>query len=90
MLVKTSAACAWAADSPRGAADWNGQGEVVSGIVVMRHGENALDVIERVEERIDELRRTLPEGVEIVPVYDRSRPHRARDRHAQRTRSSRR
>jgi Cu(I)/Ag(I) efflux system membrane protein CusA/SilA len=54
----------------RGAADWNGEGEVVSGIVVMRHGENALDVIERVERRIDEL--ALPDGVEIVPVYDRS------------------
>lgn len=57
-------------DIRRGAADWNGEGEVVSGIVVMRYGENALDVIERVEERIAELR--LPEGVEIRPVYDRS------------------
>lgn len=54
----------------RGAADWNGEGEVVSGIIVMRYGENALDVIERVEKRIAELR--LPEGVEIRPVYDRS------------------
>src|SRR5690606_12146887 len=56
-------------DIRRGAADWNGEGEVVSGIVVMRYGENALDVIERVEERIAELR--LPEGVEIRPAYDR-------------------
>ncbi len=56
----------------RGAADWNGEGEVVSGIVVMRYGENALDVIERVEERIDELSDSLPQGVEIRPVYDRS------------------
>jgi Cu(I)/Ag(I) efflux system membrane protein CusA/SilA len=56
----------------RGAADWNGEGEVVSGIVVMRHGENALEVIERVEARLHEIRGSLPEGVEIVPVYDRS------------------
>ncbi|NUP13628.1 MAG: efflux RND transporter permease subunit [Polyangiaceae bacterium] len=56
----------------RGAADWNGEGEVVSGIVVMRYGENALDVIERVEKRIQEIRTSLPPGVEIVAVYDRS------------------
>jgi Cu(I)/Ag(I) efflux system membrane protein CusA/SilA len=56
----------------RGAAELNGEGLTVGGIVVMRHGGNALDVIERVERRIDELEGTLPEGVEIVPVYDRS------------------
>jgi copper/silver efflux system protein len=56
----------------RGAADLDGRGEVVSGIVVARHGENALLVVERVEERIRELSRTLPPGVEIRPVYDRS------------------
>ncbi len=56
----------------RGAADWNGQGEVVSGIVVMRYGENALDVIHRVEERIAELSPTLPPGVEIRPAYSRA------------------
>ncbi len=56
----------------RGAADWNGEGEVVSGIVVVRYGENALDVIGRVKKRIDELRPTLPEGVEIEVAYDRS------------------
>ena len=54
----------------RGAADWNGEGEATGGIVVMRMGENALDVIERLEARISEL--TLPEGVRIVPTYDRS------------------
>lgn len=54
----------------RGAADWNGEGEATGGIVVMRMGENALDVIERLEARIAEL--TLPEGVRIVPTYDRS------------------
>ena len=56
----------------RGQADLNGEGITVGGIVVMRYGENALEVIERVEERIEVLRASLPEGVGIVPVYDRS------------------
>lgn len=56
----------------RGAADFDGLGEAVGGIVVMRHGENALDVIERVEAKLRELEPTLPDGVEVVPVYDRS------------------
>ncbi|MCC7536783.1 MAG: efflux RND transporter permease subunit, partial [Deltaproteobacteria bacterium] len=54
----------------RGAADWNGRGEAVGGIVVMRIGENALDVIEGVRAQIAEL--ALPPGVRIVPTYDRS------------------
>lgn len=56
----------------RGQADLNGEGITVGGIVVMRYGENALDVIDRVKERIEVLKTSLPEGVEIVPVYDRS------------------
>jgi Cu(I)/Ag(I) efflux system membrane protein CusA/SilA len=56
----------------RGAAELNGEGLAVGGIVVMRYGENALDVIERVKRRIAEIEPGLPEGVEIVPVYDRS------------------
>jgi len=56
----------------RGLVDLDGQGEVVGGIVVMRYGENALTVIERVKEKLEELEPSLPEGVEIVPVYDRS------------------
>ena len=56
----------------RGAVDWNGTGDVVSGIVVMRYGENALDVIGRVEARLSEIRDSLPEGVEIRPVYSRA------------------
>jgi Cu(I)/Ag(I) efflux system membrane protein CusA/SilA len=56
----------------RGAADWNGRGEVVGGIVIMRFGENARTTIERVKERLAEVQRGLPEGVRIVPVYDRS------------------
>lgn len=60
------------AEQRRGAADWMGLGETVSGIVVMRHGENARDVIQRVEARLAELAPALPDGVELVEVYDRS------------------
>jgi Cu(I)/Ag(I) efflux system membrane protein CusA/SilA len=56
----------------RGVADLDGNGEVVSGVVVMRQGENALDVIDRVKAKLDEVRPGLPAGVKIVPVYDRS------------------
>jgi Cu(I)/Ag(I) efflux system membrane protein CusA/SilA len=56
----------------RGVVDLDGTGEVVGGIIVMRYGENALNVIERVKAKLAELRPSLPEGVEIVPVYDRS------------------
>ncbi len=55
-----------------GVSELDGEGEAVGGIVVMRIGENALTVIERVKERLAELTQSLPEGVEIVPVYDRS------------------
>src|SRR5688572_17510779 len=56
----------------RGVADLDGQGEVVGAIVVMRSGENALNVIERVKAKLAELRPSLPAGVEVIPVYDRS------------------
>ena len=56
----------------RGVTDGNGQGEVVSGIVIMRYGENALNVIERVKRKLEEIKPGLPEGVEIVTAYDRS------------------
>ncbi|MGH8176934.1 MAG: efflux RND transporter permease subunit [Steroidobacter sp.] len=56
----------------RGQAELDGQGVAVGGIVVMRYGENALKVIERVKERIAEIEPGLPEGVELVAVYDRS------------------
>jgi len=56
----------------RGQAELNGEGITVGGIVVMRYGENALEVIDRVKERIESLETSLPAGVEIVPVYDRS------------------
>ena len=59
-------------DYRRGIADLDGKGDVVSGIVVMRQGQNALDVIERVKKKIREIEPGLPAGVRIVPVYDRS------------------
>jgi Cu(I)/Ag(I) efflux system membrane protein CusA/SilA len=56
----------------RGVSDFDGQGDTVGGIVVMRHGENALNVIGRVKARVAELQPSLPKGVEIVTTYDRS------------------
>ncbi|MEW6331504.1 MAG: CusA/CzcA family heavy metal efflux RND transporter [Pseudomonadota bacterium] len=56
----------------RGIADLDGEGEVTGGIIVMRHGENALATINAVKARIEALKGSLPQGVEIVPVYDRS------------------
>jgi Cu(I)/Ag(I) efflux system membrane protein CusA/SilA len=59
-------------DLRRGITDLNGAGEVVSGVVVMRSGENALEVISRVKARLKEIEPSLPPGVKIVPIYDRS------------------
>ncbi|MFD2231797.1 efflux RND transporter permease subunit [Alkalimarinus sediminis] len=56
----------------RGVAELNGEGEVVGGIVVMRFGENAQTTIEGVKAKLEELKRGLPDGVEIIPTYDRS------------------
>ncbi len=56
----------------RGLAELNGEGEVVGGIVVVRSGANVHDVVGRVKARLEELQAGLPEGVEVVPVYDRT------------------
>lgn len=56
----------------RGVAELNGEGEVVGGVVVMRFGENAQKTIAGVKEKLEELKRGLPDGVEVVTVYDRS------------------
>ena len=56
----------------RGIAELNGEGEVAGGVVVMRFGENAQKTIERVKAKLESLKKGLPDGVEIVPVYDRS------------------
>jgi Cu(I)/Ag(I) efflux system membrane protein CusA/SilA len=59
-------------DMRRGVTDLDGTGEVVSGIIVMRQGQNALDVIERVKAKIREIEPGMPPGVELIPIYDRS------------------
>lgn len=59
-------------DLRRGLADLDGHGDVVGGIVIMRQGENALNVIERVKAKIETLKQGLPEGVEVITTYDRS------------------
>jgi copper/silver efflux system protein len=59
-------------DIREGAAEWNGEGEAVGGIIVMRQGQNALNVIEGVKRKLADLAPSLPQGVEIMPGYDRS------------------
>jgi len=59
-------------DIRRGLAELNGEGETVGGIVVMRYGENALNVIKNVKKKIEQIKPSLPEGVKIVTTYDRS------------------
>lgn len=61
-----------APDERRGVTELNGQGEVAAGIVVARSGENALDVIEQVKQKLAQLQLSLPKGVEVVTTYDRS------------------
>ncbi|WP_028022201.1 efflux RND transporter permease subunit [Enterovibrio calviensis] len=56
----------------RGISEFNGEGEAVGGVIVMRFGENASEVIDNVKNKLNELQRSLPEGVEIVATYDRS------------------
>src|SRR5207237_3511734 len=60
------------ADIRRGVAELDGKGETVGGIVVMRYGENALNVIDGIKNKIEQIKSSLPEGVRIVPTYDRS------------------
>lgn len=59
-------------DIRRGVAELDGRGEVVGGIIVMRYGENALNIIDAVKKKIEDIKPSLPGGVRIVPVYDRS------------------
>lgn len=56
----------------RGISEFNGEGEAVAGVIVMRFGENASEVIHNVKQKIDQLKRSLPPGVEIIATYDRS------------------
>ena len=72
VLVSNVAKVELGPDIRRGVTDLNGEGDTVGGVVVMRHGENALAVIDRVKTKLKELQSSLPEGVRVVPVYDRS------------------
>lgn len=72
LLLKNVADISIGPQMRRGIAELNGEGEVVGGIVVMRFGENAQKTIDGVKEKLAQLKRSLPEGVEVVTVYDRS------------------
>src|ERR1022692_82392 len=72
VLIRDLGTVSFGPDVRRGAADWQGQGETVGGIVVMRYGMNALNVIDGVKARLKEIAPSLPPGVEIVTGYDRS------------------
>ncbi|MBM7356523.1 efflux RND transporter permease subunit [Lelliottia amnigena] len=73
VLLKDVATVGLGPEIRRGVAELNGEGEVVGGVVVMRYGQNALETLHAVKEKLSALQKTLPEGVEIVPVYDRSK-----------------
>ncbi|MCQ4191080.1 efflux RND transporter permease subunit [Methylocystis suflitae] len=72
ILVRDLGTVSFGPDIRRGVAEWNGEGETVGGIVVMRHGLNALDVISGVKKKLAAIAASLPPGVEIVSGYDRS------------------
>jgi Cu(I)/Ag(I) efflux system membrane protein CusA/SilA len=72
ILLRDVATVRLGPDMRRGLAELNGQGEVAGGIVVMRFGENALNVIERVKAKLKEIEPSMPKGVKVVTVYDRS------------------
>ncbi|MHC1727484.1 MAG: efflux RND transporter permease subunit [Syntrophobacteraceae bacterium] len=72
VLVKHLGKVAFGPDIRRGVADLDGQGETVGGIVIMRFGENAMTVIERVKAKMAEIEASLPRGVKVITVYDRS------------------
>ena len=72
ILIKNIADVHLGPELRRGLADWNGEGETVGGIIVMRYGENALKTIHAVKQKLEELKKGLPEGVTIKTAYDRS------------------
>ena len=72
VLLRDVATIALGPQLRRGVSDLDGEGDAVGAIVIMRHGENALDVIARVKQKIEDLKPSLPEGVEVIPTYDRS------------------
>jgi copper/silver efflux system protein len=72
VLIRDLGVVSLGPDLREGAAEWNGDGETVGGIVVMRYGQNALTVIDGVKQKLGRIKKTLPRGVEIVAGYDRS------------------
>ncbi|MEO8504594.1 MAG: CusA/CzcA family heavy metal efflux RND transporter [Acidobacteriota bacterium] len=72
ILLRDVARVALGPELRRGVADLDGNGDTVGGVVILRHGENALSVIRKVHEKLEELKPSLPKGVEIVTTYDRS------------------
>ena len=72
ILIKNIASVSLGPDIRRGVAELDGKGDCVGGIVVMRHGESALEVIKRVKEKLKEIEPALPKGVKIVTAYDRT------------------
>ena len=72
LLVKDVASVRFGPDIRRGLLEWNGEGEAVGAVVVTRYGENALDVIGRIKKKIEELKPSFPDGVELTIAYDRS------------------
>jgi len=72
VLIRDLGVVSLGPDLREGAAEWNGDGETVGGIVVMRYGQNALTVIDGVKQKLAQIQKTLPQGVEIVSGYDRS------------------
>ena len=72
VLIKDLGVVSFGPDIREGIAEWNGEGEAVGGIVVMRYGSNALKVIDGVKQRLAQIRRSLPQGVEVLSAYDRS------------------
>ncbi len=72
VLIKDLGTVSFGPDIREGVAEWNGEGETVGGIVVMRYGLNALNVINGMKKKLAEIKRSLPPGVEIVAGYDRA------------------
>jgi len=72
VLIRDLGTVAFGPDVRRGVAEWNGEGETVGGIVVMRFGQNALDIISGVKQKLRQIQPSLPPGVEVVAGYDRS------------------
>jgi len=72
VLIKDLGTVSFGPDIREGVAEWNGEGETVGGIVVMRYGLNALNVIDGVKKKLAEIKGSLPPGVEVVSGYDRS------------------